>query len=488
MIFHLWVKPTAGADAPVLAEIHGRFLGPNGLLAAKTALRGTLVPKDNRMVRVGDMLVTARVVSSADITEAIQVSKRLNVPIGRVLITSGCVTEKLLHSALDLQSLMREGEIPLDAALKALSRIDKNGCSVKEALEHLNHRPKYGKGANNLADLLVDSNLVSQEQIDEALKTSFEYGTPLGSTLVFQGALSPSFFPSISAIQEKVSNGELSNEEAIEKLKEAFGLWLKAGDRSKQQALRTIDELSEVPATHRKRNIKEAKEAAVAELPNSSKTNKQEAAEIYPAESEPVQAEKQAQKEEIESKQKSPEESEKSRVEPSDVPAPVERHDIRPRSHSAQVAEKGSAKDKRSLPPNKHTRQGGRLIDLLSAAELLDQENLPAAYQLMLQDTHRSATFLVESGLINDELRRHAERCHSLVRRGRLSPEQAIRALKSSQENELTFREALSKEGITQPAKLEKDWQTGVAAGVVGGFLAAFFSLVVTVFRLVKKR
>jgi hypothetical protein len=59
------------------------------------------VPKDNRMVRVGDMLVAARVVSSAEITEAIQVSKRLSIPIGRVLITSGCVTEKLLHAALE---------------------------------------------------------------------------------------------------------------------------------------------------------------------------------------------------------------------------------------------------------------------------------------------------------------------------------------------------------------------------------------------------
>lgn len=403
------------------------------------------------------MLVTAKVVSSADITEAIQVSKRLNVPIGRVLITSGCVTEKLLHAALDLQSLIREGEIPLEAALKALTRIDKNGYSVKEALEHLNHSPKYGKGANNLADLLVDSNLVSQEQIDDALKTSFEYGTPLGSTLVFQGALSPSFFPSISAIQEKVTNGELSNEEAIEELREAFGLWLKAGDRTKQQALRTIDELSEVPATHRKRSMKEAKEAkepAAAESSSATAVVKQEPTEIPTTPQEPAQAEAPAKKDSPEPKRKKAEESEKSR----------------------------------SLPPNKHTRHGGRLVDLLSAAELLDQDNLPAAYQLMLQDTHRSAAFLVESGLINDELRRHAERCHSLVRRGRLSPEQAIRALKSSQENELTFREALSKEGISQPAKLEKDWRTGVAAGVVGGFLAAFFSLVVTVFRLVKKR
>ena len=244
-------------------------------------LKRSRVPKDNRVVRVGDMLVAARIVSSAEITEAIQVSKRLSVPIGRVLITSGCVTEKLLHSALDLQSLIRDGEVPLESALKALTRIDKTGCSVKESLEHLNFRPKYSKGKNNLADLLVDSNLVSQEQIDEALTTSFEHGTPLGSTLVFQGALSPNFFPSISAIQEKMTNGELSNEEAIDELKEAFALWLKAGDRTKQPALKTIDELSEpIPATHRKRHT----EPKALSNPRAQERHEQEVAKTEPKE------------------------------------------------------------------------------------------------------------------------------------------------------------------------------------------------------------
>lgn len=455
--------------------------------------------------------MAARIVSSAEITEAIQLSKRLNVPIGRVLITSGLLTEKLLHSALDLQALIRDGEIPLDSALKALSRVDKIGCSVKDALEHLNFRPRYGKGKNNLADLLVDSNLVSQEQIDEALRTSFEYGTPLGSTLVFQGALSPDFFPSISAIQEQVTNGKLSNDEAIDELKAAFTLWLKAGDRTNQPALKTIEELIEHPAGHRKRHA----EAKVASNPRAQEASEKEAAAANKKEEQadtqqeiatskddsqikaaqakensvPVSTEKSKQEKEVASpssneskninlsnESNEPSESNESR-DSRETKDRKEKHEI----HSRQV-------HKRTQPPSKHNRPGGRLIDLLSAAGLLDQDNLPAAYQVMLQDTHRSATFLVESGLIDDELRRQAERCHNLVRRGRLSPEQAIRALKSSQQNELTFREALSKEGVNQPAKLEKDWQTGIAAGVVGGFLAALFSLIVTLIRLVKKR
>ncbi len=467
------------------------------------------------MVRVGDMLVAARVVSSADITEAIQLSKRLSTPIGRVLITSGCVTEKILHAALDLQSLIRDGEVPLESALKALSQVDKTSCSVNEALEHLNFHPKYGEGKNNLADLLVDSNLVSQEQIDDALKTSFEYGTPLGSTLVFQGALSPDFFPSISAIQERAAKGELSKQEAIVELQEAFSLWVKASDRSNQPALRTIDELNDHPSTHRKRHLEKAMsnpraqevlekdEEEPREQPHEEpqqqeqeQLSHEDSNESQPVYNEAEQRETQSDNQSNDSDKKSePEVAQKAdgaekadaSIQSSESSGRKERHEAHSR-HSAQVTEKVAAKEKRTPPSNKHSRTGGRLIDLLSAAGLLDQENLPAAYQVMLQDTHRSATFLVEAGLIDDQLKRQAERCHNLVRRGRLSPEQAIRALKSSHDNELTFREALFKEGVTQPAKLEKDWQTGVAAGVVGGFLAAFFSLVITLFRLINKR
>lgn len=456
------------------------------------------MPKDNRMVRVGDMLVAARIVSSAEITEAIQVSKRLNIPIGRVLITSGCVTEKLLHSALDLQSLVRDGEIPLESALKALERIEKTSCTVKEALELLNFRPKYGKGKNNLADLLIDSNLVSQEQIDDALRTSFEYGTPLGSTLVFQGALSPDFFPAISAIQEKVTNGKLSSDEAITELQEAFSLWLKAGDKTKQPALKTIEDLEmdsrENRPAHKKRHSEpkaahsspaHAAETTSEELPAQPQTVQEESQEL-PEEDKNVDFGK----EKIESQPEQKTENDSKDMEKKDSSSTANERRDRHEGHSRHIShsDKASTKDKRPSLASKHSRPGGRLIDLLSAADLLDQENLPGAYQVMLQDPHRSAIFLVESGLISDDLRRQAERCHSLVRRGRLSPEQAIRALKSSHDDDVTFREALSKEGVNQPTKLEKDWQTGVAAGVVGGFLAAFFSLVITLVRLLKKR
>ncbi|MBC7998289.1 MAG: hypothetical protein IAF58_10115 [Leptolyngbya sp.] len=470
------------------------------------------LPEDDRMIKVGDMLVRADVVSSSDITEAIQVSKRLNIPIGRVLISSGCVTEKLLHSALDLQSLIRDGEIQLESAVKALKRIEKSGSSVQDALDQLDFRPTYGKGKNNLVDLLIDSNLVSEEQVDDALKTSFEHGTPLGSTLVFQGALSPNFFPSISAIQAKVAKGELNHADAINELQAAFSLWMKAGDQTKQQALRTNDDVADeivnlqralqadakvAAAPHAdaleelikktpKAKKKESKEEKISKLSVFEETGDVSALVNAILESAPdasvlEDAKPETVVETINAAQKSAEikTDVEVKLEEEKTPSTVssEKTPVTPQKHP-----------KREQVAAKAPRSGGRLVDLLSASGLLNQEDLSVAYQVMLTDSHRSASFLVDSGLISESARRNAERCHNLVKRGRLSPEQAISALKSSSANDVSLRDALTEQGVTVPIKLERDWQTGIAAGVVGGFLAALFSVFLTILRLLKKK
>lgn len=453
------------------------------------------MPDDDRMIKVGDMLVRANVVSSSDITEAIQVSKRLNIPIGRVLISSGCVTEKLLHSALDLQSLIRDGEIQLDSAVKALEGIEKSGSSVKDALDQLDFRPTYGKGNNNLADLLIDSNLVSEEQVDDALKTAFEHGTPLGSTLVFQGALSPNFFPSISAIQEKVSKGELNHSDAINELQAAFTLWMKAGDQTKQPALRTNEDIADNVVNMQRAQYSDPKiaarphadalEALIKKSPKSKKKiSKEETIEKVSVFEESgdvvalVNAILESAPDADVLEDAKPETLDEKISEVQTAPA-IKNETIQP------VLEK---QHKREQPAVKMPRSGGRLVDLLSASGLLNQEDLSVAFQVMLTDSHRSGSFLVESGLLSESARRNAERCHNLVKRGRLSPAQAISALKASSADEVSLREALTKQGVTVPTRLERDWQTGIAAGVVGGFLAALFSVFLTILRLLKKK
>ena len=185
-----------------------------------------------KRVRLGELLVDSGVVSSADLTEAIQVSTRLNIPIGRVLLLSGLVSPVTLEAALEAQPLLNQNKESRENVILALKEVDLTGRSLDKTLtgphSQYARRDGIGLGKDKLAELLLDSEIVSQDQLDQALSTSFEAGVPLGSALVLEGILSPSLFPSILQIQQKVRTGAVSKDEAIEEVKSTFMHWLKA--------------------------------------------------------------------------------------------------------------------------------------------------------------------------------------------------------------------------------------------------------------------
>lgn len=428
-----------------------------------------ILTDEEKYIKVGELLVYADVVSSSDITEAIQVSRRLNIPIGRVLLTSGCVSEPILHATLELQPLVREGQVPLESAIKALKRVYSTGNTLKHELERLNFKPKYGKGENFLADLLIDSNIVSQEQIDQALKTSFHSGTPLGTTLVLQGALSPSFFPSILDIHNRIHDGEITHSEGINELKSAFHLWIKAEASLREELLRSAEGKSQTSTQDDK-----AQSKALGKKQGKNNKKAQESGSHDSSERRSGQA--------TEARGDGDGDNQSSRQKdgyPQSEPA-AERPERSPR----QVEHSGSEPGLRLNP-----RPGsGRLIDLLQSAGISQNNELEAAFQLMLDDSQRTADFLVASGLIDDNTRRNALRCQSLINRGKLRQDEALAALKEARAGHVRVADILKRDGIVDSGQIDPELKSGIAYGVAGGFIAALISLFVAIFRLIRSR
>lgn len=196
-------------------------------------------------VRLGELLVESDVIKSSDLTEAIQVSTRLNSPIGRVLLLSGLIDQTTLEAALDAQPLINEEKESLENVLKALKEVNTTGKPLSKMLPQSVGNVNSHQ-ANKLAGLLLDSEIVSQEQLEQALNTCSEEGVPLGSALVMEGILSPSLFPSILQIQQAVQEGSITKNEAINQVKSTFIHWLKAEESfssssKKPEALMKVD-------------------------------------------------------------------------------------------------------------------------------------------------------------------------------------------------------------------------------------------------------
>lgn len=200
-----------------------------------------------RDVKIGELLLAVGIVTSGDLQEAIQIAKRMNLPIGRVIVMSGVISETNLQYALEAQSLIKDSLLDFDTAVSGLKNAFKNGSSLQEALADLRWAPKKDVSSNKLGELLMDSNMVTQSQLESALQTSFDTGMPLGGTLVLQGVLSAQLLPAVLTAQEQIREGRISRNDAVENLKASLMFWAKAEDSKKDDGFGSFDSGARTP-------------------------------------------------------------------------------------------------------------------------------------------------------------------------------------------------------------------------------------------------
>lgn len=171
-------------------------------------------------IKIGELLVAVGIVTTADLQEAIQIGRRMRLPIGRVIVISGLTSENNLHYALEAQSLVRDGLLDLNTAIKALKHGYKFGKSLQDALADLHWIPKDVQ-SNKLGELLIAAGLLTHPQLEYALQTSADTGLPLGGILVSQGHLLPQLLPALLNAQEQIRAGKIDRQRAVESLKTA---------------------------------------------------------------------------------------------------------------------------------------------------------------------------------------------------------------------------------------------------------------------------
>jgi hypothetical protein len=363
------------------------------LSSAVKLLRETLVAQD-KLIKIGELLVRAGLLNTSDVIESIQVSHRLQIPIGRVLIMAGTVTEHLLQAALQAQLLIKEELVTVDVACEALRLAVKEHKTLQQAFQELNVSPGYQQDLSaQIVELLLDSNIVTQEQLDEAMQTSSEADIPLSGALVLQGVLSAKFFPSILRAQELIRSGEASREEATEELKSSFLLWLKA-----EESLNLGDNAF----------LSDTDDYLVVEQPF-----------------EPL-----------------------------------------PFDGEAAFADGEFDQPQSELPKP-------RLIDMLKRAGVFNQHQVQKAYEEMLQDPMLSGRVFLAMGLTDEPTLNFAMRCHSLMKKGLLTEDQAMRAMRSSRSGMTSYEEALMEHAAESRPYFDPKWRKKTLRAFGGGVLGA---------------
>ncbi|MCC6978053.1 MAG: hypothetical protein IT343_07005, partial [Candidatus Melainabacteria bacterium] len=106
------------------------------------------------------------------------------MPVGQVLVASGFLTKEEMLAAIQAQSLMLSGKISHEAAIKIIQDIVDEGSSLQTAMDSAGVDPSVTQNQDRLGELLVASELLSEENLAEALIASAELSSPLGHSLV----------------------------------------------------------------------------------------------------------------------------------------------------------------------------------------------------------------------------------------------------------------------------------------------------------------
>lgn len=174
--------------------------------------------KRSAPVLIGDLLVKSELVSLGQFADAMPISLKTGLPVGRVLVGSGNLKEVEFKAAVSAQSLVRENLLPMDMALNALRLVRLKRASLDDALKELGWRSEYYEATNRLGELLVAAECLKQEKLDEALDACFTSGLPLGRVLVLRQLVSEMLAYAALTAQVLIREGNITREQAIDGL------------------------------------------------------------------------------------------------------------------------------------------------------------------------------------------------------------------------------------------------------------------------------
>ncbi len=170
-------------------------------------------------LRLGEMLQALGIVHRDQLAEAIRMAGEVALPLGRALVLYGYLTQDELNIALELQSLIKNKGLPLPTAVEAYKFVRTRNFDLGEALLTAGYTgTQASASASRLGTMLLDSSLITQEQLDLAQRAGYETGQPIGRMLVLMGVLKQETIDGALEVQKAFRAERISYSQALRTL------------------------------------------------------------------------------------------------------------------------------------------------------------------------------------------------------------------------------------------------------------------------------
>ncbi len=166
---------------------------------------------------LGELLVDWQLASRQQMETAVAESLNRDLPLGLVLTMLDIVDSETLHSAIAAQSFLRDQLISADQTTQAMNLVRKKHISFGLAMDLLGIQAAT-KPRNRLGDYLIESESLGREHIKSRLNLTKQTGLHLGRVLVTLADAHHDLITHALNLQEKVRMGDITREEAIDRL------------------------------------------------------------------------------------------------------------------------------------------------------------------------------------------------------------------------------------------------------------------------------
>lgn len=399
-------------------------------------------------MRFGNLLIQLGLLNDADLQEAAQLAIELGLPLGKVLVMSDFISDELLQALLQAQSMLKDQVVTLDEAKKALDVVAQKKLSWSDALRESGWEETKLLPSNKLGRLLLEAEIISEDDLEEALIASQSSGLPLGRILALHNKISDTLVYSCLNAQVLLRDGKITREQAMKALRGA-----NARRMSIEQEL--IDQGAYRAAP--KARIKIGEMFVLAGILHEDVI--MEAIEFGLINEEPVGQilihKGHINLNQLDTALKLQEMVDNGSLSPIHAADVLKQIDQRNIPLAQAVTELGLAKEQ---PPGAMP-----LSDLLRLAGVITEEDVQEAFRRSMQNSALLGKILSITGFADEDTVNAALRCQSLLKHGVLQPDQAIIALNYSIKMRRSLDEALIELGWshnTKPVELKK---TGTA-------------------------
>jgi hypothetical protein len=181
--------------------------------------KGLYSEKGNQTVRIGELVFMAGFLSDGDMLECLEVELLKEKQFGQILLEQGLVTQDLLEAAIVLQDMVGNNTVKAFQAAEALKQVRARGISVYQAVAENYTNPTAADVQLLPAELLTNSGLISQEELEKVCDTKEPSLIKVGKKVLGTGALSEAMLYTTLRTFSLYKQGFVSGETAVNLIK-----------------------------------------------------------------------------------------------------------------------------------------------------------------------------------------------------------------------------------------------------------------------------